>query len=70
MQKNEITLAKVLWSTEGTVETLSHNKVTKRNVWKISAKKQFRLRAVHHVHSELLPFWGLSGLIIKYKEIM
>jgi hypothetical protein len=33
-------------------------------------EKQFRLRAVHHVHSELLPLWGLSGLISKYKKIV
>jgi hypothetical protein len=59
-----------LWTMEGTIETLSHNKVTKRNVWKISARKTVWLRAVHHVHSELLPLWGLSGLIIKYKKIM
>jgi hypothetical protein len=47
------------WTLEGTVEFLDNNKVIKRSVWELSARDQFRLRAVRHVHSELLP----SGIL-------
>jgi hypothetical protein len=39
MYKIEIASAMFPWTIEGTVETLSHNKVTKRNIWEISARK-------------------------------